>query len=86
MRVCWRCQGKWEKEQEEQLLQLVADRGRKWKEIGAVMNRLPESCRDKHKEISLGDAKKKGRWDREETEKLRNIVQDYIAQHVVSTC
>ena len=76
-------QGTWKDEDAEQLKSLVAQKGRKWKEIGSILNRLPEGCRDKFKEISLGSAKNKGRWSLEETKKLHDAVHDYIAKRVV---
>ena len=87
LRECCRAhllQGKWTAEEEERLKELVTQKGRKWKEIGAALNRMPESCRDKHKEIVLGQAKKKGRWDKEETNRLRDAVHAYLAKRIVS--
>lgn len=40
-------QGKWSTEEDEQLLRLVGERGRKWKEIGGAIGRMPEACRDR---------------------------------------
>ena len=68
------------------LMELVQQKGRAWKEIGPILNRLPEGCRDKHKEISLGANKNKGRWTDEEVTKLRNAVHEYLAKRVVCTC
>ncbi|KAK9807939.1 hypothetical protein WJX73_004975 [Symbiochloris irregularis] len=77
-------QGKWTLEDEARLLELVQEKGRRWKDIGAALNRLPEGCRDKHKEISLGQAKKKGAWSAEETSALRAAVHGYLARRIAA--
>ena len=71
-------QGKWSKEEGEQLRQLVADKGPKWAEISRSLGRLPEGCRDKWRELRLGDAKQNGRWSEDETERLRSLVNEYM--------
>lgn len=40
-------QGRWTPEQDAQLLQLVSEKGRKWKEIGASLGRMNVACRDR---------------------------------------
>ena len=40
-------QGKWSKEEDDLLRELVTDRGPQWKDIGVVLGRLPEGCRDR---------------------------------------
>lgn len=71
-------QGKWSKEEGEQLRQLVAEKGPRWAEISRSLGRLPEGCRDKWRELKLGDAKQNGRWSEDETESLRSLVNDYM--------
>lgn len=78
---CW--QGPWTEEEVKQLMELVTQKGRKWKEIGTILHRLPEGCRDKHKEASLGPAKNKGHWSKEETLKLHAAVHAYLAKKLV---
>ena len=78
-----RMQGKWTSQDEAQLVELVKQKGRKWRDIGSVLNRLPEGCRDKYKEISLGGALNKGRWSKEEADKLRTAVHAYLAKRTV---
>ncbi|KAL4437042.1 hypothetical protein ABPG75_004181 [Micractinium tetrahymenae] len=72
-------QGKWTPEEDAQLLALVSERGRKWTEIGGAVGRMPEACRDRWLMIRLGGTKKEGRWSDEETERLRQAVQDYLS-------
>ena len=40
-------QGKWTAEEDERLLALVEERGRKWTEIGGAVGRMAEACRDR---------------------------------------
>ena len=40
-------QGKWSKEQDAKLRELVTERGPSWKDIGIILGRLPEGCRDR---------------------------------------
>ena len=47
-------QGKWTPEEDAQLLQLVSERGKKWKEIGGAVGRMPEACRDRWLMIRCG--------------------------------
>lgn len=76
-------QGKWSKEEDEQLRQLVGEKGSKWAEISHSLGRLPEGCRDRWRELKLGDAKLNGRWNKDETEKLRSLVNAYMTQKQV---
>ncbi len=77
-------QGKWSKEEDEQLRRLVGEKGSKWKEISTSLGRLPEGCRDRWRELKLGASKQSGRWSEEETEKLRALVNEYLARKQVS--
>lgn len=40
-------QGKWTSGEDTRLMELVEEKGRKWKEIGGALGRMPESCRDR---------------------------------------
>ena len=67
-------QGKRSKEEDEQLRELVGEKGSKWKEISLKLGRLPEGCRDRWRELKLGTSRKAGRWTEEETLRLRTLV------------
>lgn len=71
-------QGRWTPEQDAQLLQLVSEKGRKWKEIGASLGRMNVACRDRWLMIRLGDSKKEGRWAEDEVQRLQSAVQQYL--------
>ena len=78
-------QGKWSQDEDDQLRQLVGEKGSKWAEISRSLNRLPEGCRDRWRELKLGDAKLTGRWSKEETERLRTLVNAYMSQKQVQS-
>ena len=46
-------QGPWKPEEDEQLRQLVEAKGNKWLDIGEVMGRMGEACRDRWRTIGL---------------------------------
>ncbi|PRW58651.1 myb family transcription factor family [Chlorella sorokiniana] len=72
-------QGKWSSGEDSRLLELVEEKGRRWKEIGGALGRMPEACRDRWLAIRLGDQQRKGPWDEEEVERLRKAVEEYLA-------
>lgn len=78
-------QGKWSKDEDDQLRELVGEKGSKWKEISMSLSRLPEGCRDRWRELKLGASKLNGRWSEEETAKLRELVNEYLARKQVQT-
>ena len=41
------------------------------------------SCRDRWKEVRLGENQRKGKWDEEETARLRQLVEEYIEHRQV---
>ena len=63
--------------------QLVGEKGSKWKEISKSLERFPEGCRDRWRELKLGGSRQSGRWSEEETTKLRSLVNEYLARKQV---
>ena len=63
--------------------QLVGEKGSKWKEISKSLERFPEGCRDRWRELKLGASRQSGRWSEEETAKLRSLVNEYLARKQV---
>lgn len=61
----------------------MGEKGSKWAEISRTLNRLPEGCRDRWRELKLGQAKLNGRWSEDETERLRTLVNAYMTQKQV---
>ncbi len=69
--------GKWTKEEDEQLKNLVSQHGEKWAEIAKeISGRTDMQCRYHYKR-SLHSAIKKGEWTEEEDEQLKNLVDQY---------
>ncbi|KAK9824387.1 hypothetical protein WJX72_009904 [[Myrmecia] bisecta] len=71
-------QGRWDAEEDAQLRELVETGGQKWKAIGAALGRIPEGCRDRWKEIRMGEQRRSGAWSEEEVRKLRDAVEEYL--------
>ncbi|KAK6347574.1 RNA polymerase I enhancer binding protein [Orbilia javanica] len=75
--------GKWSQEQDDELRDLVAQKGTKWTVIGGLMNRMPEDCRDRWKNyVVCGEKRRTNVWDEDEIEKLLSILDDMLAQIV----
>lgn len=47
-------QGKWSSGEDTRLMELVEEKGRRWKEIGGALGRMPEACRDRWLAIRCG--------------------------------
>ena len=77
-------QGKWSIEDAERLLELHAEKGNRWKEIGAALGRLPETCRDKYRDLALAQARQTGKWTPGEEGRLNELVTSYMEQRPVS--
>ncbi|KAK6518972.1 RNA polymerase I enhancer binding protein [Arthrobotrys megalospora] len=72
--------GKWTEEQDDELRDLVAQKGTKWSVIGNIIHRMPEDCRDRWKNyVVCGEKRRKSYWDDDETEKLVGILDDVLA-------
>lgn len=73
--------GKWTKEDDELLAKLALTREGHWKEIGEMMGRMPEDCRDRWRNyVKCGDNRALNKWTDEEEAKLREIVVEMITQ------
>jgi hypothetical protein len=51
--------------------------GPKWKAIGGLIGRLPESCRDRWRTVGAAPGKNVGRWGKDEEACLRLAVAEY---------
>lgn len=71
--------GKWTEEEEVTLLELAKVLDRSWTKIAEELNRTPENCRDKFRELGgLGqDNRRKGKWSLEEKLELIRLVNYY---------
>jgi Myb-like DNA-binding protein REB1 len=72
--------GKWTPAEDEYLRKLAATKEGNWKEIGEVMGRMPEDCRDRWRNyIKCGDNRVLNKWLEAEEDKLREIVNELLA-------
>ena len=72
--------GPYTKEEDDMILKLHKTVGNNWKHIGEVLDRMPESCRDrfiKYLKIQK-DQYNKGEWSLQEEEQLIEIVKEYL--------
>lgn len=71
---------KWTPEEDAKLVNLVERNGKKWKMVGDALERFPEACRDRWREIKLGRDQKSGKWTDEEVQRLEQIVFQMIQE------
>ena len=66
---------KWSKEDDEFLRKLAQTKQGNWKEIGDIMGRMPEDCRDRwRKYVKCGDNRLLNKWLEDEEKQLRDAV------------
>jgi hypothetical protein len=71
--------GTWTEEADEELREAYEKYPGKWKQIGAAMNRFSEDCRDRWRNyLVCGENMRKDFWDKEEEERLKDVVQECI--------
>lgn len=68
--------GKWSEDDEVLLIELVRSMGKTWTKISEELNRTPENCRDKFRELGgvTPEKRKKGKWNLEEKLELIKII------------
>lgn len=78
--------GKWNSQDDELLTRLANTKQGNWKEIGSIMGRMPEDCRDRWRNyIKCGENRLMSRWSQEEEEKLKQIVSDMLTRLKLNT-
>ena len=71
--------GTWTKEEDERLKQAIAEKGKSWKAVGEVLERLPEDCRDRWRNYLInGDNRNTDTWTDAEVKNLIIAVRDCI--------
>ncbi len=69
--------GTWTKEEDERLKQAVAEKGKSWKAVGAMIERLPEDCRDRWRNYLINaENRNTEKWTDEEIKNLVMAVHD----------
>ena len=70
---------KWSEQDDEKLKELALVHPGKWKQIGELLGRMPEDCRDRWRNyIKCGTTRAKKRWSPDEEQKLITIVNEMI--------
>ena len=71
--------GRWDKEQDDELAAMVEKYGKKWTQIGGLINRHPSDVRDRYRNyIVCRDTVKYDYWDKEEVDQLYETVQETV--------
>ncbi|KAK0113924.1 RNA polymerase I enhancer binding protein [Cadophora gregata f. sp. sojae] len=73
--------GTWTAEADQDLRDAYERNPGKWKQIGAELNRFSEDCRDRWRNYLIcGDNQKKATWEKEEEERLRDVVEELLVR------
>lgn len=71
---------KWSVKDDEILNELATTKIGNWKEIGEIMNRMPEDCRDRWRNyVKCGQNRALNKWSIDEETKLKDIVVEMIS-------
>ncbi|KAF8539449.1 hypothetical protein BDD12DRAFT_882224 [Trichophaea hybrida] len=69
---------KWTAEEDNELADLVKEKGNKWKDIGEAMGRMGEDCRDRYRNyVKCGKDRGTDRWSEEEEKLLKKTVAEH---------
>lgn len=72
---------KWSAEEDDELAELVKEKGNRWKDIGEAMGRMGEDCRDRYRNyVKCGKSRGTDRWTEEEEELLKKVVREHKEQ------
>ena len=75
-------QGPWSDHEVKQLLNMVATIGPNWVEVGAALNRLDSSCRDRYRHYIEDKAiKKRTPFTEKEVETLHALIDEFRDEH-----
>lgn len=77
---------KWTPEDDNTLRKLAATKEGNWRDIGQVMGRMPEDCRDRWRNyVKCGENRLLSRWSGEEERKLKEIVTELLTKLKLNT-
>ena len=72
--------GKWTPNEDKELGQLVEEKGKQWKQIGVLLGRMPEDCRDRWRNyVKCGEKRIQNKWGVDEEDRLRGVVTQLLA-------
>ncbi|QEU58985.1 Nsi1/Reb1 [Kluyveromyces lactis] len=71
--------GKWTPEEDAELARWCAEKEGQWSNIGKVLGRMPEDCRDRWRNyVKCGPNRAANKWSVEEEEKLKNVIHQML--------
>lgn len=78
----FKVRGKWTPQEDNQLSQLVELKGAQWRQIGIMMGRMPEDCRDRWRNyVICGTQRQQNKWTVDEEGKLRHVVHQILEEN-----
>ncbi|QID83373.1 RNA polymerase I termination factor [Saccharomyces pastorianus] len=73
--------GKWTPEEDQELARLCLEKEGHWTEVGNLLGRMPEDCRDRWRNyMKCGSKRGSKRWSKEEEELLTTVVNEMIEE------
>ncbi|EJS44304.1 YDR026C [Saccharomyces arboricola H-6] len=73
--------GKWAPEEDQELARLCLEKEGHWTEVGRLLGRMPEDCRDRWRNyMKCGSKRGSKRWSKEEEELLTRVVNEMIEE------
>ncbi|AET39915.1 DNA-binding protein REB1 Ecym_5138 [Eremothecium cymbalariae DBVPG len=71
--------GKWTPEEDAELARWCMEKEGQWSNIGKVLGRMPEDCRDRWRNyIKCGASRASNKWSPEEEEKLKTVITEIL--------
>ncbi|AAS50679.1 ABL092Wp [Eremothecium gossypii ATCC 10895] len=71
--------GKWTPEEDAELARWCMEKEGQWSNIGKVLGRMPEDCRDRWRNyIKCGASRASNKWSPEEEEKLKSVITEIL--------
>lgn len=71
--------GKWTPEEDAELARWCAEKEGQWSNIGKVLGRMPEDCRDRWRNyVKCGPNRAANKWSPEEEEKLKSVIHQML--------
>ncbi|CCF58274.1 hypothetical protein KAFR_0E01200 [Kazachstania africana CBS 2517] len=73
--------GKWTPKEDDELAKLCITKEGQWSEIGKILGRMPEDCRDRWRNyIKCGTNRASNKWSEEEEELLKNVIGELLEE------
>ncbi|CEP61197.1 uncharacterized protein LALA0_S02e08900g [Lachancea lanzarotensis] len=71
--------GKWTPEEERELATLCLEKEGQWSEIGKILGRMPEDCRDRWRNyVKCGNNRASNKWSPQEEAQLKEVISELL--------